>query len=155
MNVGELLAIELRTVTNGYCYSLKFVGSRNTIWYRTYANISAIFAHASKAVWSFPLVAPNNISSISVPQYSISDHLPVCLTRTTQNLSDKGSVHKHIRYRTTEQFDENAFLSNLAQQSWSTINSYEDHSAAVQPGWVNQEILNSIKTAIVQWCHKL
>ena len=65
-------------------------------------------------------------------------------------LSDKGSVHKYIRYRRTEQFDEHAFLSDLTQQSWSTINSYEDHSAAVQPGWMNQEILNSIKTAIVQ-----
>ena len=54
--------------------------------------------------------APNNISSISVPQYSISDHLPVCVT--TQNLSDKGSAHKYIRYRKTEQFDENAFLSD-------------------------------------------
>ena len=74
--------------------------------------------------------APNNISFISVPQYSISDHLPVCLTRTTQNLSDKGSAHKYIRYRKTEQFDENAF--QLAQQSWSNINSYEDPSAAVQ-----------------------
>ena len=61
---------------------------------------------------------------------------------------------------------------DLAQQSWSNINSYEDPSAAVQlfndtflslldkhaplkkkrvkkcqqPGWMNQEILNSIKT---------
>ena len=43
--------------------------------------------------------APNNISSISVPQYSISDPLHVCLTRTTQNLADKGSVHKYIKYR--------------------------------------------------------
>ena len=94
----------------------------------------------------------------------ISDHLPVCLTRTTQNLSDKGSAHKYIRYRKTEQFDENVFLSDLAQQSWSNINSYEDLSAAAnffkdmlhsnrkrvkkcqQPGWMNQEILNSIKT---------
>ena len=61
--------------------------------------------------------APNNISSISVPHYSISDHLHVCVTRTTQNLSDKGSAHKYIRYRKTEQFDENAFHSDLAQQS--------------------------------------
>jgi len=87
-------------------------------------------------------------------------------------LSDKGSVHKYIRYRRTEQFDENAFLSDLAQPSGSNINSYEDPSAAVQffnetflslldkhdplkkkrvkkcqqPGWMNQEILNSIKT---------
>ena len=71
-------------------------------------------------------------NAISVPQYSISDHLPVCLTRTTQNLSDKGSAHKYIRYRKTEQFAENTFLSDLAQQSWSNINSYEDPSAAVQ-----------------------
>ena len=94
------------------------------------------------------------------------------LETATQNLSDKGSAHKYIRYRTTEQFDENAFLSDLAQQSWSNINSYEDPFAAVQfcndtflslldkhaplkkkwvkkcqqPGWMNQEILNSIKT---------
>ena len=62
--------------------------------------------------------------------------------------------------------------ADLIQQSWSNINSYEDPSAAVQffndtflslldkhaplkkkrvkkcqqPGWMNQEILNSIKT---------
>ena len=30
------------------------------------------------------------------------------------------------------QSDENAFLSDLAQPSWSNINSYEDPSAAVQ-----------------------
>ena len=46
-------------------------------------------------------------------------------------LSDKGSVHKYIIYRKTEQFDENAFLSDLAQPSGSNINSYEDPSAAV------------------------
>ena len=46
-------------------------------------------------------------------------------------LSDKGSVHKYIRYRRTEQFDENAFLSDLAQPYGSNINSYEDPSAAV------------------------
>ena len=49
----------------------------------------------------------------------ISDHLPVCLTRTTQKLSDKDFAHKYIRYKKTEQVDENAFLSDLAQQSWS------------------------------------
>jgi len=112
--------------------------------------------------------APNIISSISVPHYSISDHLPFCLTR----MSDKGSAHKYIRYRKTEQFDDNAFLSDLVQQSCSNINSYEDPSTAVlffndtflflldkhaplkkkrvkkgqQPGWMNQENLNSIKT---------
>jgi len=32
INVGELLvAIELRSVTNGYCYSLKYVWSRDNI----------------------------------------------------------------------------------------------------------------------------
>ena len=131
-----------------------------------------ISQHSSTLIDHIFSNAPNNISSISVPQYSISDHLPVCLTRTTQNLSDKGSAHKYIRYRKTEQFDENAFLSDLAQQPWSNINSYEDPSAAVQffndtflslldkharlkkkrvkkcqqPGWMNKEILNSIKT---------
>ena len=127
-----------------------------------------ISQHSSTLIDHIFSNAPNNISPISVPQYSIGDHLPVCLTCTTQNLSDKGSAHKYIRYRKTEQFDENAFLSDLAQQSWSNINSYEDPSAAVQffndtflslldkhaplkrkrvkkcqqPGWMNQEILS-------------
>ena len=71
-----------------------------------------ISQHSSTLIDHIFSNAPNNISPISVPQYSISDHLPVCLTRTTQNLSDKGSAHKYIRYRKTEQFDENAFLSD-------------------------------------------
>ena len=126
----------------------------SVVW-QTNTNFTRLFNHIFSN-------APNNISSISVPQYSISDHLPVC-----QNLSDKGSAHKYIRYRKTEQFDEFFFLSDLAQQSWSNINSYEDPSAAVQsfndiflslldkhaplkkkrvkkcqqPGWMNQVIL--------------
>ena len=59
-----------------------------------------ISQHSSTLIDHIFSNAPNNISSISVPQYSISDHLPVCLTGTTQNLSDKGSANKYIRYRT-------------------------------------------------------
>ena len=73
--------------------------------------VKRILQHSSTLIDHIFSNSPNNISSISVPQYSISDHLPVCLTRTTQNLSDKGSAHKYIRYRKIEQFDENAFLS--------------------------------------------
>jgi len=99
-----------------------------------------ISQHSSTLIDHIFSNAPNNIASISVAHYSISDHLPVCLTRI------------------------NAFLSDLAQQFWSYINSYEEPSAAVQffndiflslldkhaplkkcqqPGWMNQEILNS------------
>ena len=89
----------------------------------------------------------------------------------SSNRTEIGS-RQYIGYSKTEQFDENAFLSDLAQQYWSNINSYEDPSAAVQlfndtflslldkhvplkkkrvkqcqqPGWMNQEILNSIRT---------
>ena len=58
-----------------------------------------ISQHSSTLIGHIFSNAPNNISYISVPHYSISDHLPVCLTRITRNLADKGSVHKYIKYR--------------------------------------------------------
>ena len=49
--------------------------------------------------------------------------------------------NEYIRYRKKpEQFDENAFLSDLVQHSWSNINSYGDTSAAVQ--FVNDTFLS-------------
>ena len=42
---------------------------------------------------------PDNIVSVSVPRYSISDHYPVCVTRKLSNSFDRGLVHKFISYR--------------------------------------------------------
>ena len=53
--------------------------------------VKRILQHSSTLIDHIFSNAPNNISSISVPQYSISDHLHVC-----QNLSDKGSTHLSI-----------------------------------------------------------
>jgi len=58
-----------------------------------------ISQHSSTLIDHIFSNAPNNSSVISVPQYSISDQLYVYLTRMTQNLSDKGSAYKYIRYR--------------------------------------------------------
>ena len=81
---------------------LKSVGS-SRVWPELMASFNysqlvdkptRISQHSSTLIDHIFSNAPNNISSISVPQYSIIDH---CLTRTTQNLLDKGSSHKYIR----------------------------------------------------------
>ena len=64
--------------------------------------LTRISQHSSTLIDHIFSNAPNTISPISVPQYSISNHVPVCLTRTPQNLSDKGSAYKYIRYIKTQ-----------------------------------------------------
>ena len=115
---------------------------------------------------------PDNITSSSVPCYSISDHYPICVTRKISNTFDRGPVHKFINYRDTKSFNESDFISELEQQSWSVINIFDSASDALdyfvstfnsvlnkhapkkkrrvkkskQPNWMNQNIINAIKT---------
>ena len=69
---------------------LKLVGS-SRVWLELMASFNysqlvdkqtRVSQHSSTLIDHILSNAPNLISSISVPQYSISDHLPVCLTRT-------------------------------------------------------------------------
>ena len=49
---------------------------------------------------------PCNVTEHTVPQYSISDHLPICITRKLNDICESGPVHNSISYRDTRQLDE-------------------------------------------------
>ena len=81
-------------------------------------------------------------------------------------------MHKFINYRDTKSFNESDFISELEQQPWSVINIFDSASDALdyfvstfnsvlnkhapkkkrrvkkskQPNWMNQNIINAIKT---------
>ncbi|MCU7801396.1 MAG: hypothetical protein KZQ70_15025, partial [gamma proteobacterium symbiont of Lucinoma myriamae] len=116
--------------------------------------------------------APENITEIVVPYFSISDHYPVCITRKMNNSFETGPVHKSITYRDTKHFDETLFSQELENMPWFMIEEAENandaldlfvtffHSVlnnhapkkcrrvkrSVQPNWMNSEILDAIKT---------
>lgn len=113
-----------------------------------------------------------NISHVSVPHYSISDHYPVCISRKLSHLTDKGPSHKIIKYRSTKHFQDNHFLDDLSSQPWSVIDIYSDPNDALdfflklfktvldkhapkrskrvkrvnQPNWMNEEIQTARRT---------
>lgn len=115
---------------------------------------------------------PENIVSVTVPQYSISDHYPVCVTRKVSKSFSRGPVHKFICYRDTKSFNESDFIHELENQPWSIMNIFEDASDALdyftnlftsvldkhapkkkrrvkrqkQPNWMNPEISSAMKT---------
>ena len=114
---------------------------------------------------------PQNISSVIVPNFAISDHYPVCLTRKIASSYVKGPVHKTITYRSMKRFDENKFLTDLSCLPWFLIDSCTDpddagetflylfnyvlnnHAPqrkrrvkrANQPNWISSEIIEAIK----------
>ena len=54
-----------------------------------------------------------NIAEVNVPTIAMSDHFPVCVTRSTKNNLNK-NTHITIEYRDYKQFDDIAYLSELA-----------------------------------------
>ena len=74
---------------------------------------------------------PDNIVSVSVPHYSISDHYPVCVTRKFSNSFDRGLVHKFINYRETKSFNETDFTNELEEQPWTVLNIFDTANDAL------------------------
>ena len=115
---------------------------------------------------------PDNIVSVSVPHYSISDHYPVCVTRKLSNSFDRGPVHKFINYRETKSFNESDFINELEEQPWTVLNIFDTANDAPdyfitifntvlnkhapkkkrrvkkskQPNWMNSNIMVARKT---------
>jgi len=109
------------------------------------------------------------IKETSEPDYTISDHLPVCFTRFTGECK-KTNEHKSITYRSFKHSSKEAFISDkmttdfnlIEQQSdingslslfYDLLNSVVSKHAPIkqkrvryvkQPGWFNEEIKNSI-----------
>lgn len=115
---------------------------------------------------------PENITETKVPHFAVSDHYPICFTRKTNSSYPSGPVHKSINYRDTKYFDETSFLQDLDNLPWfmvyesdnansaldifvslfhSVLNKHAPQKSrrvkhAVQPNWMNSEILEAMKT---------
>ena len=64
---------------------------------------------------------PDQITEISVPLYTISDHFPVCVT-VAGNTNDKiKSNHKSIKYRCFNKFNENDFHLDLVNNGIDNV----------------------------------
>ena len=112
-----------------------------------------------------------NISKITIPKLSISDHYPICLTRKTFTKFNSNSSHKVISYRSLKHFDPNIFLDELASLPWDSVDTCDTIDSALerfvdmfihtlnrnapmkkkrvkrlhQPNWFNNIILNAIR----------
>jgi len=64
------------------------------------------------------------IIETSVPDYTISDHLPVCLTRFTGKC--KKIEHKSITYRSLKHFSKEAFTSDIMTTDFNLIEQQSD-----------------------------
>ena len=110
------------------------------------------------------------ITETNVPQYAISDHQPVCFTRFSGSKICKND-HIFITYRSFRKFSEESFQRDLAITSFETVEMEENVNSSlslfylilnniishhapykkkrikrkIQPNWINEEILNSIR----------
>ncbi|XP_062601194.1 uncharacterized protein LOC134262888, partial [Saccostrea cucullata] len=111
---------------------------------------------------------PDNMCEVNVPFIAISDHYPICATRKTKCMQQKGK-HVEIEYRDFKKFDENKFLHDLKDVDFNNLlqmhdpneiltefydlfNSILDQHAKVKtkrvkseirPKWMTQEINNA------------
>ena len=74
---------------------------------------------------------PENIFDCFVPQYSISDHFPICFTRKT-NAKIKKTTHYTSSYRCFKKFNEELFISDLTSDfnDFSLRNCHIDDDVA-------------------------
>ena len=56
----------------------------------------------------------SKVSEVFVPNVAISDHYPICFTRTVSKAQKKRRSHMSIQYRCFRKFDNEAFLSDLS-----------------------------------------
>ena len=120
-----------------------------------------------------------NIAETLVPNIAISDHYPICFTRSTSKHQLKRKSHKTIQYRCFKKFNEDSFLNDLSQNlnnmtysatdsninfsQWvSTFVSILNRNAPVktkrvknetQPDWLTDDIKIAMKNRDIH--HKL
>jgi hypothetical protein len=75
-----------------------------------------------------------------VVQYSVSDHYPVCMTRSEQ-ISVKKDTHISIDYRNYKTFVESEFLKDLSYAPFNKVEYVDDPNDALKI-WYN--LLNAI-----------
>ena len=69
---------------------------------------------------------PGNVKACKVSTMALSDHYPVCFVRHLRANYDRKHGHTTIKYRSYKNFDEKAFLADLAVVPWSVIEQFDD-----------------------------
>ena len=73
-----------------------------------------ITAHSEKIIDHIYASDSSKVSEVFVPSIAISDHYPICFTRTVSKAHKKRHSHINIQYRCFRKFDNDAFLSDLS-----------------------------------------
>ena len=68
---------------------------------------------------------PQNICEVKVPVIALSDHYPVCVTRSISKNTTK-KKHIEIKYRDFNNFDENDFLRDLTNNDFNSLELLND-----------------------------
>ena len=86
-----------------------------------------VTAHSQTTIDHIYASMPDNMADISSPCIAVSDHYPICFTRTTSKSTVKRHAHKAIKYRCYKAFNEDIFLNELAH-TLSTFNVSQSDS---------------------------
>lgn len=68
-----------------------------------------ITAHSETLLDHLYVSRPEKVTEVSVPKIAISDHYPICFTRSTSKRQFKSYDHKEIQYHCFKQFQEENF----------------------------------------------
>ena len=72
-----------------------------------------------------------NIVDVFVPNFAISDHYPVCITRKISQSESSESIHRTITYRQMKKFDPSIFIHDLENQPWGLLDIFDEPNEAM------------------------
>ena len=75
-----------------------------------------VTAHSSTIIDHLYASNTDRLSEVLVPCMAISDHYPICFTRSTAKHTIKKQTHQTIQYRCFKTFSDEAFLSELSDR---------------------------------------
>ena len=131
-----------------------------------------ITAHSATLIDHLYVTTTENVTESSVPKIAVSDHYPICFTRSRAKRQLRRHDHKSIKYRCLKFFNENNFSNDLSLAS-NTLHTTDadinqnfencctifsevlDKHAPVkskrikhetQPEWLNDDIKHAAKT---------
>ena len=139
-----------------------------------------VTAHSEKIINYIYASHSSNVAETFVPCIAVSDHYPVCFTRTVSKNQLKRGIHKTIQYRCYKNFNEEQFLNNLSEtlnnirfehgnsdsifSLWvsSFVSVLDEHAPVktkrvkhdIQPEWLNEDIKDAIKNRNIHHKHK-
>ena len=130
-----------------------------------------VTAHSSTTIDRLYASNTDRLSEVIVPCMAISDHYPICFTRSTAKRTIKRQSHQSIQYRCFKKFSDEAFLCKLSDtlnhfrvsqidcdlnfDRWTQILMFVLNKHAPvktkrvkrssQPEWISDEIKTAIK----------